>query len=67
MKWDFKHRSDREYHWEAYYSPQGPEIMELYRWCWQTFGKLGDRWDNYSGWIKFRDQTDVTIFLLRWS
>ena len=69
MKWNFRHRPNREFHWEAYYSPQGPEMAEIYAWCWQTFGNPVDtrRWDNHSGWIRFVHEADMTLFLLRWS
>lgn len=67
MKWDFKHRPDREYQWEAYYSPMGAEVFDIYGWCYKTFGPVGQRWDNHGGWVKFRNEEDVTLFLLRWS
>ena len=73
MNWNFKKREDRGGRWEAYYSPQGPEMAELYRWCWHTFGKPGwkdnpgARWDSNGGWIYFYYEEDVTLFLLRWS
>ena len=66
VKWDFKHRPDREYEWETYYSPQGLEMGALYEWCRETFGRPGGRWDNHGGWIKFRTRADVDWFLLRW-
>ena len=72
MNWNFKRREDRGGRWEAYYSPQGPEMEELYRWCWHTFGKPGwkdnpARWDSHGGWMYFYHEEDVTLFLLRWS
>lgn len=68
MNWDFKYRPDRGY-WEAYYSPQGPEMAELYVWCYATFGNptLDLRWDCHGGWIKLLHEEDVSLFLLRWS
>lgn len=66
MNWDFKHRPDRQYHYEAYYSPQGAEMHELYSWCYSTFGTPGNAWDSHGGWIKFRGEEEVTAFLLRW-
>jgi hypothetical protein len=68
----FKHRPDAYYKWEWYYSPQGPEMGDLYRWCWATFGHPGsalgaDLWDSHGGWIKFRREEDVALFMLRWS
>lgn len=68
MKWDFKHYPNREYAWQAYYSPMGWEVRDVYNWCHLTFGKPGaGRWDNLGGWIKFRDEADMVLFLLRWA
>lgn len=72
MKVEFKHCPGRYYEWEWYYSPQGPEMGEVYGWCWATFGHpglaLGDgTWDSHGGWIKFRKEEDATMFVLRWS
>ena len=71
MKWNFKERTDRQYKWEAYYSPQGSEMSELYGWCYRTFGEpgLGDNasWDSHGGWIKFKSDEQLTMFLLRWN
>ena len=67
MNWNFKHRPDRKYKWETYYSPQGHEMGELYIWCHKTYGPTGERWDSHGGWIKFKEQSDVVLFLLRWS
>ena len=43
MNWNFKQRMDRGGRWEAYYSPQGPEMAELYRWCWHTLDRKSTR------------------------
>lgn len=72
MTWKFAHRPDRDYQYEAYYSPQGPEMHEFYFWCWDTFGHpgqaLGDgSWDSHGGWVKLRSETELTLFLLRWA
>lgn len=69
MNWDFRHRPDREFAWETYWSPQsilGPEVMG---WCFATFGNPANdrRWDYHGGWIKFAKEEDVALFLLRWS
>jgi hypothetical protein len=67
VNWDFKHHPTRQYKWEAYYSPQDPSTWgELYRWCRETFGDEGGRWDSHGGWIKFRERADVDWFLMRW-
>ena len=75
MTWDFKERTDRQYKWETYYSPQGTEMAALYKWCWETFGHPGtdpetgvhSGWDSHGGWIKFKSTEELTMFLLRWS
>lgn len=67
MNVQFKHRPDRDYKWEWYYSPQGKEFGEVYSWCRRTYGENSWRWDNHGGWIKFRDEADMILFVLRWS
>jgi hypothetical protein len=72
MNIQFKHRPNRPYQWAWYYSPQGPEMGDVYKWCYQTFGhpgpKLGNgSWENHGGWIQFRDEKDMLWFTLRWS
>lgn len=67
MNWNFKMRDDRQYKYEAYYSPQGPEMHALYKWCIESFGPIGVGWDNHGGWIKLRDDESLTMFLLRWA
>jgi hypothetical protein len=69
---EFKHRPDRDYKWEWYYSPQGKEFPAVMDWLWDTFGHpgsaLGDgSWDCTGGWIKFKQQESVLLFVLRWS
>lgn len=67
MKIEFKYKPGVLYNWHWYYSPQGPEFGELYKWCRETYGENSDRWDNHGGWIKFRDEADMLLFVLRWS
>ena len=67
MNCTFTERTDRQYNWEAYYSPQGQYLNELFVWCYETFGKPGDRWDCHGGWIKLRSDKEYTMFILRWS
>lgn len=66
MNVQFKHRPDRDYKWEWYYSPQGREFGEVYSWCRKIYGENSWRWDNHGGWIKFRDEADMLLFVLRW-
>lgn len=63
-EWKFKLRNGW---WETYYSPQGPEMPEVYSWCYRTFGELGERWEQHGGWIKFRNEQDVVLFKMKWS
>ena len=72
MNIQFKHRPDKDYKWEWYYSPQGSETGEVYKWCWETYGHPGRAlgnglWENHGGWIKFREKEDMLMFVLRWS
>ncbi len=75
MNIKFKHRPDRDYKWEWYYSPQGKEFLSVYGWLWDTFGHPGtdpetgvhSGWDSHGGWIKFKEESDMLLFLLRWS
>lgn len=75
MNIEFTYQPNRQYKWEWYYSPQGPEMMKLWQWCWDTFGHPGtdpdtgvySGWDSHGGWIKFREEKDAMLFKLRWS
>ena len=72
MRWDFKHRPDRAYKYEAYYSPQLADSNQVYRWCWDSFGKPGSFngspgvWDCHGGWIKLLGEEELVMFKLRW-
>jgi len=39
----------------------------LYAWCSETFGVRGIRWTAREGKYWFRDERDLTWFMLRWS
>jgi hypothetical protein len=67
MQIEFKHRPDRQYHYEYYYNPQGLEFAPIYGWCGRTFGLLGERWDYHGGWIKLRGEQELMLFKLKWS
>jgi hypothetical protein len=49
--------------------------MEIWNWCWATFGHPGtdpdtgvkSEWDYHGGWLYFYDEKYVTMFILRWS
>ena len=47
---------------------------EIHKWCVELFGTEDSIWDNYNGrWymndrrIWFRDESDLLVFILRWS
>lgn len=59
-----------------YIAAFGPtkDIFSITTWCSQTFGEAGyrqhkSRWVNQIIWgeVCFRDEADLTLFLLRWS
>jgi hypothetical protein len=47
----------------------GVNIADIKKWCWQTYGNTGDRWqDNiHFGEVVFSNKADLEWFLLRWS
>lgn len=61
-----------EYH---YVKPKGlasdPEKMqtdpEMREWCVQHFGKSGQRWFEQFNKFYFKNEEDMTMFILRWS
>jgi hypothetical protein len=65
ITWDFRHRPDREFQWEVYCDPQK---VDVYRWCWHTFGNPDTerRWQSHGGWIKLLNDQDKSWFLLKW-
>lgn len=69
MNIEFKRYSGRIHPWSWYYSPQGPETHEVLRWLYDTFGTplRAGRWNSEGGWISFRDERDMLLFVLRWS
>lgn len=75
MNWDFKHRPDRQYHYETY-MPRGPRgevnFIDVYTWLWFTFGHPGPElgngtWDSHDRWIKLKTEAELSMFLLRWT
>ncbi len=68
MKVQFRHYPNRQYPWQWYYSPQGPEFNEVYKWLWKTYGNIDEgRWSSHGGQIMFRDEKDAIMFTLRWT
>jgi hypothetical protein len=68
MRWNFKERTDRQYKWEAYRSPQLRDDYDIYRWCMGSFGPPGPEqgWDHHGGWIKLKGDEEMLMFRLRW-
>jgi hypothetical protein len=58
-----------EYHWVS--PAQDPEVAdnteEAIEWCLEHFGKSGARWYPYNGKFFFKDEKDMSMFILRWS
>lgn len=58
-----------EYHWVS--PAQDPEadsvIQPAIEWCKEHFGKSGSRWYEYQSKFFFKDERDMSMFILRWS
>ena len=56
------------YHIERmnYYEYQR-QLLEIIRWCENTFGKDKNRWGYYIDGFNFNDEKDYVLFLLRWT
>lgn len=69
MEWRFIHNKGQEFPWGTYINPQRSEMAEIYGWCFATFGDphTERRWYSHGGSIKFLHESDVALFLLRWS
>ena len=40
--------------------------IDVYNWCVSQFGEVGVRWLLKGFYVYFRDETDLTWFLLKW-
>jgi hypothetical protein len=67
MQINFKHRPDRQYHYESYYTTVSSKFTPLCLWCRQTFGPPGGQWDYHGGWLKLRGEQELMLFKLKWS
>lgn len=58
-----------EYHWVS--PAQDPDtdsvIQPAIEWCKEHFGKSGSRWYEYQSKFFFKDERDMSMFILRWS
>lgn len=58
-----------EYHWVS--PAQDPEadsvIQPAVDWCKEHFGKSGSRWYEHQSKFFFKDERDMSMFILRWS
>ncbi len=44
------------------------QLLEIIRWCENTFGKDTNRWGYYNNnGFNFNDEKDYALFLLRWA
>lgn len=67
MNIEFTYYPNAKYPWRWYYSPQGPEFNEVLQWLIDTFGPWGDRWRGDGGWLMFKEESDASMFSLKWS
>jgi len=59
-----------EYHWvrRAIKADERDNTDEACcAWCKENFGKSGARWFEKNGQFYFKDEKDMTMFILRWS
>ena len=58
-----------EYHWVS--PAQDPDadnnIPSAIEWCKEHFGKSGHRWYENQSKFFFKDERDMSMFILRWS
>jgi len=45
------------------------KFLEMRQWCYDTYGKPGDRWKDgiAYGEVLFNAEKDLTLFLLKWA
>ena len=58
-----------EYHWVSVASDSeaDSDINKVVEWCKEYFGKSGSRWFEQNRKFYFRDEKDMSMFILRWS
>ena len=60
-----------EYHWVQLAVTEENKYSDLktapYEWAVANFGKSGARWFEKKGRFYFKDEKDMTMFILRWS
>lgn len=57
-----------EYHWVSLpITESGNKTVEALNWSADNFGKSGHRWFEKEGKFYFKDEKDMTVFILRWS
>ncbi len=58
-----------EYHWVSL--PSDPDTTDptndAIAWCTEQLGKSGSRWFEKERQFYFKDEKDMTMFILRWS
>ena len=58
-----------EYHWVSLPSEADVvrEVDDVLEWCKEHFGKSGSRWFEKNKKFYFKDEKDMSMFILRWS
>lgn len=56
-----------EYHWVSLPSKHMEQEDKPHEWCIEHFGKSGARWYENKGKFFFKDEKDMTMFILKWS
>ena len=60
-----------EYHWVSLpvteKNKYDDTVTPAVEWCQQQFGKAGVRWFEKKKKFYFKDERDMTLFILRWS
>ena len=53
--------------WFAIQMSSPETFIDIYIWCQNVYGPCGDRWEHYAENYMFKKESDVTMFILRWS
>lgn len=52
----------------AFETPKFSELKSIQNWCVETYGTDQARWFDHIRWgeVYFRDEADVTLFVMKW-
>ncbi len=60
-----------EYHWVKLAVTEDNKyvnnVAQIIDWCCEKFGKGGSKWFEKNGQFYFKDDRDMSMFILRWS